>query len=247
MELADGNGEESHDIDSFLITTPVNTARTHQVFQHSSMLILPSVIGLSLARNYYTLQLRLPSTDVGLTAGLVVIMLECQLAYALASSTLSASKAFTESFNSGFGLGFTRNAGEGSYGLSDVSGKSGASKDEKSRGESTIDSTNSPARSPARPRTTSDDRIDALLTEILPSDTPLKLRPENEGKTTTSVSARLVYGCGSGGDHGPSSNESASSSNYSSTNDNMNIHAETSVEVHCDAAPILQRPPGAYI
>lgn len=172
-------------------------------------------------------------------------MLECQLAYALASSTLSASKAFTESFSSGFGLGFTRNAGEDSYGLSDVS-KSGASKNEKSQGLSTVDSTtSSAAKSPPRPRRSSDDRIDALLAETPPPDSPLKLRPSNQGKTTTSVSAQPVYGAASA-DHGPWSNESASSSNYSSNNDDMNIHAETSVEVHCDDAPILPRPPGAY-
>lgn len=180
-------------------------------------------------------------------------MLECQLAYALASSTLSASKAFTEGFNSGFGLGFTRNAGEDSYGLSDVSGKSGASKDEKSRGDSTVDSSNSAAQSPPRPKRTSDDRIDALLTNTLTPDSPLKLRPDNEGKTVTSVSAHPAYASnsghgGHGGEHGPWSNESASSSsNYSSNGEDMNIHAETSVEVSTDDAPILrQRPPGAY-
>lgn len=214
------------------------------------VLNVPRVIGLSIVRNYYTLQLRLPSTDVGLTSALVIIMLECQLAYALASSTLSASKAFTESFNSGFGLGFARNAGEDSYGLSDVSRKSGISKDEKSRGDSTVDSSSSAPRPPPRPRRTSEDRIDALVTNSVLSDSPLKLRPDNEGKTVTSVSAQPVYesNSGNGGEHGPWSNESASSSNYSSNNhDDMNIHAETSVEVHCDDAPILrQQPPGAY-
>lgn len=204
-----------------------------------------SVIGLSIARNYFTLQLRLPSTDIGLASGIAVLFLECQLAYALASSTLSASKSFTESFNSGFGLGFTRNAGEASYGLSDVSGKSGTSKDEKSRGHSTVDSTNSAARAPPRPRRPSDGRIDTLMASEPPGTAPLKLRPENEGKTFTSVSAQPVYS--GAGDHGPWSNESASSSNYSSTNDDMTIHAETSVEVHCDAAPMLHRPPGAYV
>lgn len=186
---------------------------------------------------------------MGLVSGIVVIFLECQLAYALASSTLSASKAFTESFNSGFGLGFTRNTGEDSYGLSDVSGKSGASKTtEKSRGESTLVSTSSAARSPAKPSKTSDDRIDTLLAGPPYSEAPLKLRPENQGKTVTSVTAQPVFG-ESSGEHGPWSNESAaSSSHYSSNNDDMNIHAETSVEVHCDDAPMLQRPPpGAYV
>lgn len=214
------------------------------------LLTPPSVIGLSVARNYFTLQLRLPSTDVGLASGLVVILLECQLAYALASSTLSASKAFTESFNSGFGLGFTRNAGgEDSYGLSDISGKSGASKDEKSHGDSTV---NSAKRSPPPrpPRTLSSDRIDAFLADNVPHSTsPLKLRPEAEGRTFTSVSARpgMDGSGGANGDHGPFSSESASSSNYSSTNDEMAVHLETSVEVHCDDAPMLRRLPGAYI
>lgn len=205
------------------------------------------VIGLSIARNYFTLQLRLPGTDIGLTSGLVVIFLECQLAYALASSTLSASKAFTESFSSGFGLRFTRSAGEDSYGLSGVSGsgKSGKSKDEKSRGDSTIDSKTTPIlRAPPRPQRPSADRIDTFLAELPPSESPLKLRPANEGNTITSVSARpALHGVG---EHEPSSTESASSSNYSSNNDDTDIHAQTSVEVHCDDAPILQRVPGAY-
>lgn len=247
MEPANGTDEESHDPRSILAATTVST-RPH--FSINSSLTLPSVVGLSIARNYLTLQLRLPSTDVGICSGLVIIFLECQLAYALASSTLSASKAFTESFNSGFGLGFTRNAGEDSYGLSDVSGKSGgASKDGKSRGHSTVDSTNTTAvGSPPRPRRTLEDRIDDLITDAPVCDSsPLKLRPENEGKTFTSVSAQPAY-CERAGEHGPFSNESASSSNYSSTNDDMNIHAETSVEVHCDDAPMLKRtPPGAYM
>ncbi|KAF2859173.1 hypothetical protein K470DRAFT_278008 [Piedraia hortae CBS 480.64] len=66
------------------------------------------VIGLSVGRVLYAMRLRKPHTDPFLASGLVIIMSEIQLAYAIGVSTLSALKAFTESFNSGFGLGFAR-------------------------------------------------------------------------------------------------------------------------------------------
>ncbi|KAF2724449.1 hypothetical protein K431DRAFT_318224 [Polychaeton citri CBS 116435] len=84
------------------------------------------VIGLSIGRYYYTLRLSSPDTDYGLVSTLVMIWIVVQLTYALASSTISALKTFTESFNSGFGLGFARNAGEESYGMSNVSNSSGS-------------------------------------------------------------------------------------------------------------------------
>jgi len=109
------------------------------------------VLGFAIGRNYYTLQLRLPQTDAGLGSALVVIMLEVELAYALAASTLSALKAFTESFNSGFGLGFTRGKTD-SYDLSDISGVSGqSSKTEKSKDTATSGSTAAASRSCSLP------------------------------------------------------------------------------------------------
>ena len=208
------------------------------------MLMQQSVVGFTIARNYFTLQLRLPKTDVGLASGLVVILLEIQLAYAIASSTLSASKAFTESFNSGWGLGFTRSAGEDSYGLSDISGKSGSSKDEKSYGASDARSTTASASlsaSRSRDGPASQPEIPYPLPPppAPPSESPLKLRPGGEGKTITSVTAEPGQN-----EHGPWTTESASSSNYS-TNDDMNIHAQTEVEIHRDDAPML-RLPGTY-
>ena len=47
-----------------------------------------------------------------------MILIEIELAYALAAGTLSASKAFTESFNSSFGLGFARGRNRDDYYLS---------------------------------------------------------------------------------------------------------------------------------
>lgn len=161
------------------------------------MLISSSVIGFSIGRNYYTLQLRLPSADAGLDSGLVVIMLQIELTWALAASTLSALKAFTESFNSGFGLGFTRGKGDDSYGMSDMSGKTpDSSKKEKSLEDSTNKSNASGTEIGSHLRSAPDfdelaDQLGSVesSTKFTSGDTPvLKLRPEAGIKTVTSVS-----------------------------------------------------------
>jgi hypothetical protein len=161
-------------------------------------LIYYSTIGLSIGRNYYTLRLRHPDTDIGLDSGLVVIWLEVQLAYALAAGTLSASKAFTESFNSSFGLGFTRGKRDDTYGLSDISGKTPvSSKDEKSRIDSALESSTSESRLRSSPRNSIPkshlDFLNPMVTPI-PTDSHaslnLKLRPDVEtGNSYTQVSA----------------------------------------------------------
>ena len=194
------------------------------------------VIGFAIGRNYYTLRLRLASTDAGLTSGVVVIWLEVQLAYALAASTLSASKSFTASFSSGFGLGFARGKGEDAYGLSNMSGKfPNASKDEKSRNDSGLES----GIGLSGPRHLSLDfggkhHMDYGGSSIMPIPPPsaitygdLKLRPETGVKHSTHVSAER--------DLGPwpdtSSNESQKSA------DDMFIVRETAYEVQHDRAP----------
>ncbi|KAK3724870.1 hypothetical protein LTR37_000918 [Vermiconidia calcicola] len=197
------------------------------------------VIGFSIARDYYTLQLRLPGTDAGLTSGIVAIWLSVQLAYALASSTLSASKAFTESFNSGFGLSFARGKGENSYGLSEISsGKTPVtSKDEKSRTDSAVDgSTGAGTVQYSFPYSESLHGLDIPEPTAIPairnsSSTPLKLRPGPEIRTFTHVSADPELG--------PSRGNSSSNSEQSA--DDMVIVRETGYEVQHDRAPILRR------
>ena len=202
------------------------------------------MIGFSIGRNYYTLQLRLPGTDAGLTSGVVVIWLEIQLAYALAASTLSASKAFTESFNSGFGLGFTRGKGEdsygNSYGLSDV-GKStpNSSKNEKSRNNSALESVTVAGRSQSQLADNfgeSGSGVGVLVSPITPTpkqgsvdDDALKLRPETGIRTFTQVSAEPELG--------PWRDGSSAASERSG--DDMVIMRETGYEVQHDRAPIL--------
>ena len=185
------------------------------------------------------MQLRLPSTDAGLTSGLVVIWLEIQLAYALAASTLSASKAFTESFNSGFGLGFTRGKGETSYGLSDISGRSAeSSKREKSRNDSALESENgrSAIRSPPTLTPKASD-LEVLVTSASPptpeSQERLKLRPEPGLKSFTSVSADREVGPWR-------DNSSLATTNDSSTDQDMVIVRETGYGIHHDEVPTLR-------
>ena len=195
------------------------------------------VIGLSIGRNYYILQLRLPQTDAGLISGIVVIWIEIQLAYAIAASTLSASKSFTESFSSGFGQGFTRGKGEESYGLSGMSGKTPiSSKDEKSQADSALSGgtrTDSLAK-----RAVDIDEVDMIAIpysqtapQAPPIESPLKLRPETALKTVTQVSAEPHLGTW----------QDSSSANTESSIDDMVIHQETAYEVQHDRAPILNK------
>ena len=197
------------------------------------MLIEARVIGFSIARNYYTLRLRLPSADAGLTSGLIVIWLEIQLAYALAASTLSASKAFTESFNSGFGLGFTRGKGEDSYGLSDISRTNDSSKNEKShKGSSALNSGvgSGGIHTPPCSRSGKDTNVEVLDSCPSHDEAPLKLRPEPTLRSFTSVSADPELG----------SWRDNSSSTTDSSADDMVIVRETGYGVQHDEAPILR-------
>lgn len=201
------------------------------------MLTCSRVIGLSIGRNYYTLQLRLPQTDAGLTSGLVVIWLEVQLAYALAASTLSSSKSFTESFNSGFGLSFARGKGDESYGMSDVSGRTpNTSKDSKSRNDSALES----ATGTSQVRHPDTETSVKGYTEVveLPAqgyqqnsqkEVPLKLRPDTGIKSVTHVSSEP--------DLGPWQENSSPDSEAST--DDMVIHRETGYDVQHDRAPML--------
>ncbi|KAK3109613.1 hypothetical protein LTR53_016948 [Teratosphaeriaceae sp. CCFEE 6253] len=202
------------------------------------------VLGFSIGRNYYALQLRLPQTDPGMESGLVVIWLGVELAYALAASTLSALKGFTESFNSDFGLGFTRGKGEGSYGMSDVSGGSAeSSKVGRPKNPAAIESaaeasrvasvtpggTQAHAAAPAvRPMRSA---------EAIAEHPPLKLRPERALQTYTCITTDA--------EHKPWRSGSRASSRYSSpaTADDMVIMREATYEVQHDRAPML---PGGH-
>lgn len=187
-------------------------------------------LGFSLARNYYTLQLRQRTADAGLDGALVSIWLEIELSYALAASTLSALKAFMESFDSGFGLGFTRGKGDDSYGMSNVSGSSGGKScaTEKSK-------TTSPTSSGAR----------ASTVPVLPAQSPpipavpahprrndsIRLRPEQDIAYRTAISAEPF------GDI--SLWRADSSSAESESSDDMVIHRDMAYEVQHDEAPML--------
>lgn len=193
-------------------------------------------LGFSLARNYYTLQLRQRSSDAGLDAALVSIWLEIELAYALAASTLSALKAFMESFDSGFGLGFTRGKGDDSYGMSNVSGSSGgqSSKTEKSKSSSP---TSSGARESTAPALPSREDSQVPVASKPPDSrtrrdaSAIKLRPERDIAYRTSISAEPF------GDI--SLWRANSSSNGSESSDDMVIHRDMAFDVQTDEAPML--------
>ncbi|KAK6394989.1 hypothetical protein LTR65_001178 [Meristemomyces frigidus] len=195
------------------------------------------VLGFAIARNYYTTQLRLPPTDPGLGSALVVIFLEVELAYALAASTLSALKAFTESFNSGFGLGFTRGKGDGSYGMSNVSGISGHSS--KSKDRSGLGDSAGASRMGSIGLATPAKDIPIVVSPITPvaetiEPQALRLRPERGLMTFTHVSAEPVYG-----DHEPWREHSSAGSENSIGGDDMVIMRETGYEIQHDRAPML--------
>jgi hypothetical protein len=176
-------------------------------------------------------------------SGLVVIWLEVQLAYALAAGTLSASKSFTASFNSNWGLGFARGKGEDSYGLSDVSGNPGSSKDEKPRKDSALESgtdTSEGSRTrslpPPMPSFKSFDYEDPMITPIPPPGSngslELKLRPEVEINSYTQVASN------SNADMGPWVNHSSNPSD--TTSNEMFIVQETGYDVQHKKAPMLR-------
>lgn len=184
----------------------------------------------------YTLQLEKPGADVGLDSAFVLIWMEVEMAYAIGSSTLSAMKSYTDSYNTGFGMGFARGKGEGSYGLSNVSGSSGQS----SRGEKAKSASPTTSRTDRSAKTTPDGcRGDE---PPMPPATahgwhvadppPLKLRPDTTGVTSyTSVSAEP---------HNDVSQwRSGSSLGSDSSGDDMVILRETAYEVHHDEAPML--------
>lgn len=191
-------------------------------------------LGFSLARNYYTLQLRQRTADAGLDGALVSIWLEIELSYALAASTLSALKAFMESFDSGFGLGFTRGKGDDSYGMSNVSGSSGGQscKTEKSKSES---ATSSGARGSTAPNSAAG-RPEIQPPPLPPPPVPrrgnaMKLRPEQDIAYRTAISAEPF------GDI--SLWRANSSSAGSESSDDMVIHRDMAYEVQHDEAPML--------
>ncbi|EMC93284.1 hypothetical protein BAUCODRAFT_150636 [Baudoinia panamericana UAMH 10762] len=194
------------------------------------------VLGFSIGRNYYTMQLRLPQTDPGLTSAVVVVWLEVELAYALAASTLAALKAFTESFQTCFGLGFTRGKGDGSYGMSDVSGAS--SKSEKSKDPASLESAASRSRNDSVSPYLSKEEAEVQLSPATPpprlvEDCSLKLRPERELRTLTQVSAEPMSS-----DQNRLRQESRAESEMSGSDD-MVILRETGYEVQHDRAPML--------
>lgn len=197
------------------------------------------VLGFSIGRNYYTMQLRQPSTDPGTGSALVVIWLEVELAYALAASTLSALKAFTESFNSGFGLGFTRGKSVSGYGMSDVSGSSSGKSKNTAGQESSVDA----SRKDSVAREATKDNTDIIISPVSPTQAttneqhqPLKLRPETT-KNVTHVSADPMYS-----DHGVWREGSIGDSHNSSEGDDMVIIRETAYDVQHDRAPMLPMP-----
>ncbi|KAK3117304.1 hypothetical protein LTR53_001485 [Teratosphaeriaceae sp. CCFEE 6253] len=198
------------------------------------------VLGFSIGRNSYALQLRLPQTDPGMESGLVVIWLGVELAYALAASTLSALKGFTESFNSDFGLGFTRGKGEGSYGMSDVSGGSAeSSKVGRPKNPAAIESAADASRiASVTPSVTQAEAPAPAVRSMRSAEEiaeypPLKLRPERALQTYTCITTDA--------EHKPWRSGSRASSRYSSpaTADDMVIMREATYEVQHDRAPML--------
>ncbi|CZT22712.1 uncharacterized protein RCC_08417 [Ramularia collo-cygni] len=189
-------------------------------------------LGFSLARNYYTLQLRHRNADAGLDGALISIWLEIELSYALAASTLSALKAFMESFDSGFGLGFTRGKGDDSYGMSNVSGSSGgqSSKTEKSKSGSPTSSGARGAPTPVLPGKKDPQTHGAAATPVPGRDNAMKLRPEQDIAYRTAISAEPF---------GDISLWRANSSSGSESSDDMVIHRDMAYEVQHDEAPML--------
>lgn len=188
------------------------------------------VIALSIGRNHFTINMRSNSADPSLDGALIVIWFEVELAYALAANTLSALKAFTESFNSGFGQGFIR--GREEYDLSKDSGTSGRLEKQNPRPGHSEDIALRQASSSSSSAKNGANVTSRPLSprHYLNLDGPLKLRPENEGISTTRVSA----------DPDRSWRHDNAGSRSDSPADDMIILRETELSIHHDQAPILR-------
>ncbi|USW48102.1 hypothetical protein Slin15195_G014210 [Septoria linicola] len=176
------------------------------------------ILGFSVARNHYTLQLRRQQSDAGLDSALATIWLEIELAFAIAASTLSALKTFTESFNTGFGVGQLRGKAEDSYGLSDVSKSSG-------RGEKTEIASSRVAEAHRSELPLVDCRSHGPMF-MQDSQLGLRLRPE-ELKSTTDIRAE------------PAASSFETGSVGSNNSDDMVIMRACDVQIQHDQAPIL--------
>jgi len=85
------------------------------------------VVGLSISRQVYIHRLERVSDDKSLSSTLVVVLIEIEATYALASCTIATSRNFMDNFNTGFGVGHIRGAAEG-YNLSDLGGSTSRTK-----------------------------------------------------------------------------------------------------------------------
>lgn len=176
------------------------------------------VIALSIIRDYFTIQLRSTNADPSQGGALVVVFMEIELAYALASCTLTALKAFTESFNSGFGQGFTR-ARDDQYdvpGMSKGSGGSLKPGNEHNKATPGVEETEYVAELQA-----------AVKSWTNPP--PLKLRPDGDGANLTKVFAQ------------PGNTWRRDNNNGSdSSRDDLVIFRETQLSVQHDELPMLR-------
>lgn len=187
------------------------------------------VIALSIVREIFTARLNQQDSDPSYGGALVVILMEIELAYAIAANTLSVLKAFTESFNSGFGQGFTR--GKGSQydmsGLSKETGQSSESSGVAKRKSGSI-----------LKGLTSTEQAEVLNQDLSSPDrgqSPnsfMKLRPEHEGENITRVST----------DPGRAWRMGHHTANSDSSGDDMVIRRETELSIYHDRAPILATP-----
>lgn len=217
--------------------------RTKKAMIIAAFWIRLPALGISIGRNYYTLDLRRQEADAGLEGALITIWLEIELAYAIGTCTLSALKSFSESFHTGFGLGFTRGKGHDGYGMSDVSRSSAqASHTEKARPVS-----RSHSCTPRNPTTA--DRAPKMHSEagarpcrqpinVLMREPPLKLRPETGIATYTSVSAE-PFAEAAAWQQSHKTMGATSSVGSDSPSEDMVIFRELGYEIQHDRVPML--------
>jgi len=183
---------------------------------------------LSILRQVYIHRLERASSDKSLSSTLVVVLIEIQATYALASCTIATSRNFMDNFNTGFGVGHIRGAAEG-YNLSNLGGSS-TSRTKRTVGTGTISSVmagNSDEVGCGLEKRVSMQRV---LDDGPPGDYDLVLRPNQTIQCQAGVKSNKRRFSDNGSIGGDS--------------DEMHIVRHTEYMVSHDEAPILPKETG---
>ncbi|CAO2649328.1 Nn.00g067130.m01.CDS01 [Neocucurbitaria sp. VM-36] len=198
------------------------SARNKFIVVLAFWLRIPTII-FSVLR-YNQTQMLTTTSDVSLTAAIVVIWQAVQLSYSLAAVTIATLKQFTESLNTGFGHGELMRV-HGSSQAYKMSDRSATLKDTKASDTSTSRSKKLEPHvaSISAPQSTYPTRKSSLKAQ----NEGLKLRPENLRNTAIISSPPKESGMESRSIHSGGSQ------------DNI-IRQEVQYSVHYDEAPLVQ-------